>query len=730
MTERTSLNDIPWMDRENSILQNISLKPLIIWLVGVGFLTLGAQSSALAPTAAQSDTLKEIIDVIEDRHYASRRYDDGLSAQHFTAYLDALDPQRMFFEADDIAAFSQWQLTLDNAGRAGDLAPAFTIFNNFHDELKDRLTEILETLPQTLGSFDYEVEEYLEIDRSAMPWAKNDTELDERWRKRLKNQALSLLLAEKAPAEIPETLERRYQNQLKRLAQYNAQDVFQIYANTLAEQYDPHTNYFSPRRAENFDINMSLSFEGIGAILQIDDEYAKVTRLVPAGPADKQGGLRPSDLIMGVGQGETGPIEDVIGWRLDEIVDLIRGPRDTTVRLEVIPDKGKTDQRRVVPIRRNEVKLEEQAAQKEIIEFTDEEDQTHRVGVIDIPAFYIDFEAYRQGDKLYRSTTRDVKKLVDELVAEGVEGIVIDLRDNGGGSLQEANQLTGLFIEYGPTVQIRSAESRVWRDGKRRRSQYYEGPLAVMINRLSASASEIFAGAIQDYGRGIIVGEQSFGKGTVQSLVPLQEGQLKITESKFYRVSGGSTQHRGVVPDIDYPSLFDPEKIGESALDNALAWDQIAPTRFNRYNNYDTIIPTLASMHNARAANDPDYQFLQDQVEMAQDARAISALPLQQSGRIAMRDEQEALALAIENKRRLSKGLEPLATLDTDDEIAADPPIVSNEETALPQNAPLETGDDEEATPDVLLLETGKILVDSISLRPRDIVASRVAPES
>jgi carboxyl-terminal processing protease len=730
MTERTSLNDIPWMDRENSILQNISLKPLIIWLVGVGFLTLGAQSSALAPTAAQSDTLKEIIDVIEDRHYASRRYDDGLSAQHFTAYLDALDPQRMFFEADDIAAFSQWQFTLDNAGRAGDLAPAFTIFNNFHDELKDRLTEILETLPQTLGSFDYEVEEYLEIDRSAMPWAKNEIELDERWRKRLKNQALSLLLAEKAPAEIPETLERRYQNQLKRLAQYNAQDVFQIYANTLAEQYDPHTNYFSPRRAENFDINMSLSFEGIGAILQIDDEYAKVTRLVPAGPADKQGGLRPSDLIMGVGQGETGPIEDVIGWRLDEIVDLIRGPRDTTVRLEVIPDKGKTDQRRVVPIRRNEVKLEEQAAQKEIIEFTDEEDQTHRVGVIDIPAFYIDFEAYRQGDKLYRSTTRDVKKLVDELVAEGVEGIVIDLRDNGGGSLQEANQLTGLFIEYGPTVQIRSAESRVWRDGKRRRSQYYEGPLAVMINRLSASASEIFAGAIQDYGRGIIVGEQSFGKGTVQSLVPLQEGQLKITESKFYRVSGGSTQHRGVVPDIDYPSLFDPEKIGESALDNALAWDQIAPTRFNRYNNYDTIIPTLASMHNARAANDPDYQFLQDQVEMAQDARAISALPLQQSGRIAMRDEQEALALAIENKRRLSKGLEPLATLDTDDEIAADPPIVSDEETALPQNTPLETGDDEEATPDVLLLETGKILVDSISLRPRDIVASRVAPES
>ena len=712
------------------MLRRISLKPLIIWLVGVGLVTVSAQGYALAPASAQSDTLKEIIEVIEDRHYASRRYDDGLSAQHFTAYLDALDPQRMFFDADDIDLFSQWRLALDNAGRAGNLAPAFTMFNKYHDELKGRLTGILNTLPETIESFDFEVEEYLDIDRSAMPWAQDDAELDERWRKRIKNQALSLLLAEKAPEEIPETLERRYQSQLKRLGQYNAQDVFQIYANTLAEQYDPHTNYFSPRRAENFDINMSLSFEGIGAILQIDDEYAKVTRLVPAGPADKQGGLRPSDLIMGVGQGETGPIEDVIGWRLDEIVDLIRGPRDTTVRLEVIPDKGKTDQRRVVPIRRNEVKLEEQAAQKQIIEFTDEDGQTHRVGVIDIPAFYIDFEAYRRGDKLYRSTTRDVKKLVDELVSDGVEGIVIDLRDNGGGSLQEANQLTGLFIEYGPTVQIRSAESRVWRDGKRRRSQYYEGPLAVMINRLSASASEIFAGAIQDYGRGIIVGEQSFGKGTVQSLVPLQEGQLKITESKFYRVSGGSTQHRGVVPDINYPSLFDPEKIGESALDNALAWDQIAPTRFNRYDNYDSIIPTLASLHNARAANDPDYQFLQDQVDFAQGARAISVLPLQQSGRIAMRDEQEALALAIENKRRLSKGLEPLETLDTDDDVPESTPTVSNEETALPHNEVEDAADDEAATPDVLLLETGKILVDSISLRPTGVVASRSARES
>ena len=694
--------------------------------LGIVLGTLGALlpawGFALVPLPDQGDTLKELIDVIEDRHYASRRYDDGLSAQHFVAYLDALDPQRMFFDADDISEFSRWRLELDNVGRRGNLDPAFTIFNRYHDKLRQRLEQIIETLPATLVGFDYEVDEYLVIDHSVMPWAPDSAELDDRWRKRLKNQALSLILADKAMEEIPKTLTQRYENQLSRLDQYNAQDVFQIYANTLAEQYDPHTNYFSPRRAENFDINMSLSFEGIGAMLQIDDEYAKVTRLIPAGPADKQGELRPSDLIIGVGQGESGPIENVVGWRLDEVVDLIRGPRDTLVRLEVIPGKGKTDLRRVVPIRRNEVKLEEQAAQKEVIEFTDEAKEVHRIGVIDIPAFYLDFEAYRNGNKDYRSTTRDVQRLIDELVAEGVEGLVIDLRDNGGGSLQEANQLTGLFIEYGPTVQIRSSESRVWRDGKRRKSNYYDGPLAVMINRLSASASEIFAGAIQDYGRGIIVGEQSFGKGTVQSLVALQEGQLKITESKFYRISGESTQHRGVLPDILFPSLFDPTQIGESALDNALAWDQIAPARFNRYNDYRSILPTLTRLHQKRAANDPDYLYLEDRVAMAQEAREITALPLMQSGRLAMRDGQEEKALEIENKRRIAKGLEPLASLEGDEDESAS--AQDEEEPARNKEAAVPAEQDS----DVLLMETGRILVDAMTLRPDTDIARRGTP--
>ena len=699
-------------------------------LLAAGLMALPLATFALAPSDSQSDTLKELIEVIEERHYASRRYDDALSAQHFVAYLDALDPQRMFFAAEDIAAFTPWKLELDNAGRRGNLDPAFSMFNRYHEKLKARLEKILETLPDTLEGFNFEVDEYLVIDHSTMPWASTGEELDERWRKRIKNQALSLRLADKPSEEIPETLARRYQNQLNRLDQYNAQDVFQIYANTLAEQYDPHTNYFSPRRAENFDINMSLSFEGIGAMLQIDDEYAKVTRLIPAGPADKQGELRPSDLIIGVGQGESGAIEDVVGWRLDEVVDLIRGPRDTVVRLQVIPGKGKTDQQRVVPIRRNEVKLEEQAAQKQIIEFTDDADQQHRIGVIDIPAFYIDFDAYRRGDKNYRSTTRDVQKLIAELASEDIEGLVIDLRDNGGGSLQEANQLTGLFIEYGPTVQIRSAESRVWRDGKRRRTSYYDGPLAVMINRLSASASEIFAGAIQDYGRGIVVGEQSFGKGTVQSLVSLKEGQLKITESKFYRISGDSTQHRGVIPDIRYPSLFDPNEIGESALDNALAWDQIAPARFNRYHDYGAIMPMLTTLHERRAASDPDYLYLEDQVAIAEEARSITALPLQESGRVALRDDQESKALVVENKRRVAKGLEPLDSLTDDEEEALPVNAASDSAEASPEGV---TGaadhSEDEKLGDVLLMETGRILVDATTLRPNTSVAGRT-PET
>ena len=650
----------------------------------------------------------EMIDQLEERHYAKLEYDDTLSSQHLDSYIDSLDRGKMYFTAADLAEFEQYRTVMDDQLPEGKLDAGFAIFNRYHQRLQARLENILATLPASVAAMDFSVDESYLLDLEDRDWATTDAELDDRWRKQLKNQVLSLKLADKEQDEIVPTLEKRFKNQLKRVEQYNNQDAFQIYANALTELYDPHTNYLSPRRSENFNINMSLSLEGIGAVLQMEDEYTKVARLVAKGPADKQGELHPSDRIVGVGQGEAGEVEDVIGWRLDEVVELIRGPKDSTVRLEVIPAKAKaTDQRKVITIVRNKVKLEEQSAQKEILEIPSG-DKVLKVGVIDIPAFYIDFDAMRRGDKEYKSTTRDVKKLLQELQDEGVDGIVVDLRNNGGGSLQEANELTGLFIEYGPTVQIRHSSRRVWRDGKRLKSPYYEGPLVVLVNRLSASASEIFAGAIQDYQRGIIVGDRSFGKGTVQTLIPLTEGQLKITESKFYRISGESTQHRGVVPDVAFPTLYDTEEIGESALDHALNWDQINPVRHHRYNDLSTVLPRITTLFQERSVNNPDFIYLEDQIGLAQQTRKITALPLNEKARVALRESQEEKALGIENKHRAATGEELLTSLDDEevDEEDADAAVEDEEE-------------EEEADPkdDVLLMEAGNVLVDALLLK-------------
>lgn len=666
--------------------------------------------AAIEHTESQRQTIVELIEQLEERHYAQLIYDDELSSRHLDNYIDSLDPGKMFFTRGDLESFEEYRLAMDDDLHAGQLDAGFTIFNRFQERLEARLQSVLDGLPARVAAMDFSIDEDYVLDDEDRDWARSGSELDERWRLHLKNQVLSLRLAEKPDEEIVPTLEKRYRNQLKRVQQYNSQDVFQVYANALTEIYDPHTNYLSPRRSENFNINMSLSLEGIGAVLQLEDEYTRVARLVAAGPADKQGELRPSDRIVAVAQGEGGEFEDVIGWRLDEVVELIRGPKGSTVRLQVIPAGATADVRREITIVRNEVKLEEQSAQKEIIEVPGADGETLRLGVIDIPAFYIDFEAMRRGDDDYRSTTRDVRRLLDELEAEGIDGLIVDLRHNGGGSLQEANELTGLFIEYGPTVQIRHASRRVWRDGKRLRSPYYDGPLAVIINRLSASASEIFAGAIQDYERGVVVGDRSFGKGTVQTMIPLTEGQLKLTESKFYRISGESTQHRGVVPDVVFPSLFDPEEIGESALEHALPWDQINPVRHRRYGNVRSMAPKLREMFEARSSDNPDLRYLQEQVALAEDSRDLQALPLNLSERLALRDEQEQRALAIENRLRKARG-EPLLT-----ELEAAP----EEESDVAEGR----DEEEDADSDVLLTEAGNILAD-VMLMERQAYAQR-----
>lgn len=672
--------------------------------------------AALETTREQTWTLRALITELEDTHFVDKRYNDAMSRAHLETYLERLDPSRLYFTQSDANDFAKFETTLDDLGRQGELYPAVEIYERYREIAAARLRTVIDDMAGIAQRFDFDRDEYIERDPTERSWAETPYGLSERWRKRLKSQVLSLKLADKEASEIAPTLKKRYENQLKRLEQYNAQDVFAVYANALTSQFDPHTSYFSPRRAENFDIDMRLSLEGIGAVLQNEDEYVKVVRVVPAGPADQQSDLQAAELIIGVGQGDEGPMTDVIGWRLDDVVDLVRGKKGTVVRLDVIPAAGRADEVRRLVITRNEVRLEEQAAQSKIIEINDLEGSPRKIGVIDVPAFYLDFDAYRRGDPDFRSTTRDVARLVEELDAAGVDGLVIDLRGNGGGSLREANELTGLFIEYGPTVQIKGTGARIWRDGKRRRGPFYEGPLAIMIDRLSASASEIFAGALQDYGRAIIVGDRSFGKGTVQTLLDLPEGQLKITESKFYRISGDSTQHRGVIPDISYPSLLQHDEIGESSLEKALDWDRIAPVRHKNYAAIDAILPTLVAKHTERANNNADFQYIWDQKALAETISSAEQVPLNENARIEQRESQESQYLAIENTRRKAKGLEELASLDDmfgsdeDDEETLDS---STDPDAAAPPSDDDSGDEEE---DALITETARILVDAINL--------------
>ena len=681
-------------------------------------------SAALETTKEQTWTLRALITELEDTHFVDKRYNDAMASAHLETYLERLDPSHLYFTQADVNDFDKFGTTLDELGRQGELYPAVDIFERYRQIASERLRDVIDDMDGIEARFDFTRNEFIERDPTERDWSETPYGLDERWRKRLKAQVLSLKIADKTPDEIAPTLRKRYENQLKRLEQYNAQDVFAVYANALTSQFDPHTSYFSPRRAENFDIDMRLSLEGIGAVLQNEDEYVKVVRVVAAGPADQQSDLKASELIVGVGQGDEGPMTDVIGWRLDDVVDLVRGKKGTVVRLDVIPTAGRADEVRRLVITRNEVRLEEQAAQSKVIEISGLDGSPRKIGVIDVPAFYLDFDAYRKGDPDFRSTTRDVAKLVEELNQTGVDGLVIDLRGNGGGSLREANELTGLFIEYGPTVQIKGTGTRVWRDGKRRRSPFYEGPLAIMIDRLSASASEIFAGALQDYGRAIIVGDRSFGKGTVQTLLDLPEGQLKITESKFYRISGDSTQHRGVIPDISYPSLLQHDEIGESSLEKALDWDRIAPVRHKNYAAVDTLLPALLAKHTERANSNADFQYIWDQKALAEAISSSDQVPLNEKSRLELRESQEAQYLAIENTRRRAKGLEELLSLDDMfDSEEDDEPAPSSVEATADLSPHTEGGEDEE---DALISETARILVDAINLSSPVMASARI----
>jgi len=673
-------------------------------MIGLGSLTLGGNAAAankwdsLQPDRDEIVASLNVVELLKRHHYSKPPLDDARSVIIYDSYIKLLDPARSYFTAADVAEFDKWKTQFDDFLKSGNLEPGFTIYKRYLDRVKQRLDFALAELNKGVDKIDFTTKETLLIDRKDAPWMKNQAELDDLWRKRVKDEVLRQKIAGKEPKQIQETLTKRYKNQLARLDQTRAEDIFQAYINTFAQSYDPHTNYLSPDNAENFDINMSLSLEGIGAVLQSDNDQVKIVRLVPAGPAAKTKQVAPADKIIGVAQGNKEMV-DVVGWRLDEVVKLIRGPKGSVVRLEVIPaSNAPSDQTsKIVSITREAVKLEEQAAKKSVLKLK-QDGRDYKLGIIEIPAFYLDFKAYRAGDPEYKSTTRDVKKLLTELQKEKVDGVVIDLRNNGGGSLQEATELTSLFIEKGPTVLVRNSDGRVDVLEDENPGAFYKGPLALLVNRLSASASEIFAGAMQDYHRALIIGGQTFGKGTVQTIQPLNHGELKLTLAKFYRVSGQSTQHQGVLPDIDYPSIIDTKEIGESALPEAMPWDTIRPVVKPAADPFKPYLTQLKAQHEARSDKDAEFTYIRDRLALTKKLMDEKTVSLNEQDRRARHDEVEAKQLALENTRRKAKGEEPLKELKKEDEDA----LPVEDENTKPED-------------DAYLSETGRILIDYLS---------------
>ena len=572
-----------------------------------------------------------ITSLLSRYHYKKFDLNDSLSKVIFDRYIDALDKGKNYFLSADIESFDKDEYKIDNFLLNSDLQFFYNVFNIYLKRLNQRVNYIDTLLNK---EFDYSKNEDFQLDRDKVDWA---------------NDALTYKLEGKDWAFIQKTLRKRYDNFAKYLNQYNSEDVFQLAMNCFTEAIDPHTNYFSPEASDDFKIDMSLSLEGIGARLQTDGDYTKIVEVIPGGPAAKSKLLNVDDRIVGVAQGDS-EFVDVIGWRITDVVKLIRGPKGTTVRLQIISAGSKLNSKpKEISLIRDKVKLEEQAAKSSILEI-DDNGKAFRIGVIDVPKFYNDFEGQRNGDGNYKSTSKDVRAILDTLENKKVDGIVIDLRDDGGGSLEEAIEMTGLFIDYGPVVQINNSTGNVDVEEDPDSGTVYKGPLAVLVNRFSASASEIFAAAIQDYGRGLIIGEQTYGKGTVQNMIDLNRlsskgdrkfGQVKLTIAKFYRINGGSTQNLGVTPDIKFPSFVDPKEFGESSEPSALTWDEIKPTHFKRYSDLSKVIPALEEKHLARIKNNQDFNNLLADIKEYKENKEKTLISLNEDIRKKEKDEED-----------------------------------------------------------------------------------------
>jgi len=689
------------------------------WFAGValGVLTLSAVANdqpvrsdePLEPDARHEDIGALVTQFIQKSHYKQIAVDDDLSSLVMDRYIESLDGNRMYLLASDIEYFEQYRHKLDDIVKSKPLDPVYEMFRIYRTRVRERLDfamKELETEP------DFTLEEEFRFDRSEMPWAETKADLDKIWRHRVKNDALRHVLNEQTWDEAKELLSKRYARLARRMDQVNSDDVFEGFMNAFAHTLDPHSSYLSPRNSEEYRIQMSLSYFGIGASLQPDDDYVKVIGIIPGGPAAIDGKLKANDLITGVAEGDDGEMIDVVGWRLDDVVDLIRGPGDTIVRLQIIqsdaiPGSGE----KIIALMRGQVKLEEQAAKSELISIP-REGREWRIGVIEVPSFYRDYRALSNGDKDYTSTTKDVKRLIAELEEQGIDGLVMDLRGNGGGHLTEATALSGLFIDNGPVVQLRNSSGRVTRldDPDPVPRVAYDGPLAVLVDRFSASASEIFAAAIQDYARGVIIGQQTFGKGTVQNLYSLDQfmkaegdtgfGQLTLTIGKYYRVTGESTQHRGVSPDISLPSAIDAELVGESVRETALPWDTVTTTRFSRGSSLETTIESLTASHDVRSSQNPNFVWLKDGIRDVAEARERVTVSLNVNERRREREDEIARRLERENERRTALNLEPVESLE-------------------------DVGEDD--IPDVLLDEAAGIVTDLAELREIQVTPAQTA---
>jgi len=702
-------------------MKQLNLRQVILLITTNLLLMLASENShglesPLHFDAVSSKATVEIIEELKSEHYKKIPVDDHFSSLLLNAYIEELDPFRVVFTSGDIDDFSKYSTQLDDQLSQGDLTAISAIYTRFSERNKALYDYTLSDIDRYTAAYS-DSNGTVEIDRKDAIRPTNIAESRALWDRRVFNEALSLKISGKDVAAIPGLLRKRYEERLTRFNDLKNDDIYEIFANALTSLYDPHTDWLSPKAEENFKISMSLSLEGIGAVLQMDEEKTKVVSLVTGGPAAKSGEISPGDYILGVGQDKNGDIQDVIGWRLDEVVQLVRGAKNSFVRLQL--EDAQTKTQKIILLQREQVKLEDQAAKSTIIKLPDGKGKIKKIGVINVPSFYMNFDAYREGDKDFRSTTKDVMNLLDDLKKNHVDGIVLDLRNNGGGSLRESATFTDLFIDPGPVVQIRSSNDQISRSYRAQNPQFYSGPLLVLINHLSASASEIFAGAIQDYHRGLIVGEQSFGKGTVQTIADLNYGQLKLTTAKFYRVSGESTQHRGVVPDIQFPSQLNFKLIGESALDNALPWDSIHPISHVLYDDPANYRDQLDRNHLERMKKNPDYQALLQRIDFIKAREGIKELSLNEKTRLAERQKDDKVLLEIANTLRIKKGEKPFKTIEEYEKDEADKTAQLSSKTII------------DTKNDFLLHESAQILSDLIDLQAingKEVVAGEKFP--